>query len=344
MQFLADVELPCEECNATRYKLQRAGNQVQGGRNIHDVLNTTVKEALACFAGIPRIVDKLHVLDEVGLGYVRLGQSATTLSGGEAQRVKPASHLAQARSASSKRLQHRPRRILASTCASSTAESTNGYGSDSKKARSLHPLHPRRAHHRPVLRRCAEVFRRSSASSSRAAARCSSSSTISKSSSPPTGSIDMGPEGGDSSAARSAPSIGTPEAIAAHPASHTGHYLAPLLWLHSRIDLVHLRRRHMCRQRRLPFPFKMETTCAALAISFAEMKPVGGCPVSSGGILTVFPAAVANSNGPIGNAMLCPKRRENRHHILVPIRFRGFWTWLLRFVEMRLNLLAKIGG
>ena len=68
------------------------------GRNIYEVLNMTVKEALVYFAGHPRIVDKLHVLDEVGLAYVRLGQSATTLSGGEAQRVKLASHLATARS------------------------------------------------------------------------------------------------------------------------------------------------------------------------------------------------------------------------------------------------------
>ncbi len=67
------------------------------GKNIYDVLSMTVKEALVYFAGHPKIVDKLYVLDEVGLGYVRLGQSATTLSGGEAQRVKLASHLATAR-------------------------------------------------------------------------------------------------------------------------------------------------------------------------------------------------------------------------------------------------------
>ncbi len=93
MQFLADVELPCEECNATRYKASVLEVKYRG-KNIHDVLNLTIKEALRFFAGQPKIVERLAVLDEVGLGYVRLGQSATTLSGGEAQRVKLASHLA----------------------------------------------------------------------------------------------------------------------------------------------------------------------------------------------------------------------------------------------------------
>ena len=99
MQFLADVELPCEECNATRYKSAILEVKYKN-KNIYDVLNMTVQDALHYFAGIPKIVDRLQVLDEVGLGYVRLGQSATTLSGGEAQRVKLASHLATIRSAS----------------------------------------------------------------------------------------------------------------------------------------------------------------------------------------------------------------------------------------------------
>ncbi len=99
MQFLADIELPCEECNGTRYKSSILEIKYRN-RNIYDVLNMTVKEALVYFAGHPKIVDKLAVLDEVGLAYVRLGQSATTLSGGEAQRVKLASHLSTARSIS----------------------------------------------------------------------------------------------------------------------------------------------------------------------------------------------------------------------------------------------------
>ena len=95
MQFLADVELVCEECKGTRYKsgiLEIRYN----GFNIHEVLQLTVREAMAFFHGAPRLVHRLKVLDDVGLGYLRLGQSATTLSGGEAQRVKLASHLASA--------------------------------------------------------------------------------------------------------------------------------------------------------------------------------------------------------------------------------------------------------
>ena len=92
MQFLADVELICEECRGTRYKPSVLEVRYKG-KNIHDVLNLTVKEALQFFSGVPKITDKLRVLDEVGLGYLRLGQSATTLSGGEAQRMKLAAHL-----------------------------------------------------------------------------------------------------------------------------------------------------------------------------------------------------------------------------------------------------------
>ena len=92
MQFLADVELICEECKGTRYKAQVLEIRYRG-KNIHEVLNLTVKEALQFFASVPKITEKLRVLEEVGLGYLRLGQSATTLSGGEAQRMKLAAHL-----------------------------------------------------------------------------------------------------------------------------------------------------------------------------------------------------------------------------------------------------------
>ena len=96
MQFLADVELPCEECNGTRYQTKILDVRYKG-KNIHDVLQMTVKEALRFFAGQTKLLEKLAVLDEIGLGYLRLGQSATTLSGGEAQRVKLAAHLSQVR-------------------------------------------------------------------------------------------------------------------------------------------------------------------------------------------------------------------------------------------------------
>jgi excinuclease ABC subunit A len=92
MQFLADVELICEECKGTRYKAQVLEVRYHG-KNIHEVLNLTVKEALKFFAEVPKVTEKLRVLEEVGLGYLRLGQSATTLSGGEAQRMKLAAHL-----------------------------------------------------------------------------------------------------------------------------------------------------------------------------------------------------------------------------------------------------------
>jgi excinuclease ABC subunit A len=92
MQFLADVELICEECKGTRYKPTVLDVRYRG-KNIHEVLNLTVKEALKFFAEAPKITEKLRPLEEVGLGYLRLGQSATTLSGGEAQRMKLAAHL-----------------------------------------------------------------------------------------------------------------------------------------------------------------------------------------------------------------------------------------------------------
>jgi len=92
MQFLADVELICEECKGTRYKPTVLDVRYRG-KNVHEVLNLTVKEALKFFAEVPKISEKLRPLEEVGLGYLRLGQSATTLSGGEAQRMKLAAHL-----------------------------------------------------------------------------------------------------------------------------------------------------------------------------------------------------------------------------------------------------------
>ncbi|GAC1644008.1 MAG: excinuclease ABC subunit UvrA [Acidobacteriaceae bacterium] len=97
MQFLADVELVCEECQGTRFKASVLEVKYKG-KNIHDALQLTVKEALQFFQGVPKIVDKLRTLEEVGLGYLRLGQSASTLSGGEAQRMKLAAHLGTRRS------------------------------------------------------------------------------------------------------------------------------------------------------------------------------------------------------------------------------------------------------
>ena len=92
MQFLPDVTVPCEVCNGKRYN-REALEILFKGASISDVLNMTVTEAHALFENIPKIASKLVTLMDVGLGYIRLGQPATTLSGGEAQRIKLASEL-----------------------------------------------------------------------------------------------------------------------------------------------------------------------------------------------------------------------------------------------------------
>ena len=92
MQFLADIKLECEDCKGRRFK-QEILEIAYNDKNISDILNMTVEEALTFFADVKEIHKKLKPLDDVGLGYVKLGQSSSTLSGGEAQRVKLASYL-----------------------------------------------------------------------------------------------------------------------------------------------------------------------------------------------------------------------------------------------------------
>jgi excinuclease ABC subunit A len=205
MQFLADVELPCEECGATRYKASILDIKYKG-RNIHDVLNMTVKEALSYFAGHPKIVDKLYVLDEVGLGYVRLGQSATTLSGGEAQRVKLASHLAAARSAA-------PR--AGGNEAAARARSRTLYILDE----------PTTGLHFDDVQKLLAAFRKLIEGGGSLLVIEHNLDVIKSA----DWVIDMGPEGG--SAGGEIVATGTPEEIAANPRSHTGRYLAPVLGL-----------------------------------------------------------------------------------------------------------------
>jgi excinuclease ABC subunit A len=92
MNFLPNVEVLCEKCNGKRYNRETLEVRYKG-KSISDVLNMTVEDSLGFFESIPAIYPKLKTLNEVGLGYLRLGQSSTTLSGGEAQRVKLAAEL-----------------------------------------------------------------------------------------------------------------------------------------------------------------------------------------------------------------------------------------------------------
>ncbi len=204
MQFLADIELPCEECNGTRYKPAILDIKYKN-RNIFDVLSMTVKEALVYFAGHPKIVDKLYVLDEVGLSYVRLGQSATTLSGGEAQRVKLASHLATARS------------IVNRSGASNEAAAR-------ARSRTLYILdEPTTGLHFDDVAKLLAAFHKLIEGGGSLLVIEHNLDVIKSA----DWVIDMGPEGGD--AGGQVVAFGTPEEIAANPASHTGHWLAPVL-------------------------------------------------------------------------------------------------------------------
>jgi len=204
MQFLADVELICEECKGTRYKAQVLEVHYRG-KNIHEVLNLTVKEALKFFAEVPKVTDKLRVLEEVGLGYLRLGQSATTLSGGEAQRMKLAAHLQPAG------------REIGRACATRPDESR-------RRRRLLYIFdEPTTGLHFDDVSKLLAAFRRLIEAGGSILVIEHNLEVIKTA----DWVIDLGPEGG----ARGGKivGVGTPEAIANIPGSYTGRYLARLL-------------------------------------------------------------------------------------------------------------------
>jgi len=203
MQFLADVELVCEECKGTRYKPQVLDVRYRG-KNIHAVLNLTVKEALKFFAEVPKITEKLRVLEEVGLGYLRLGQSATTLSGGEAQRMKLAAHL-----------QPTGREIGRPAAGASILQ---------RKRRFLYIFdEPTTGLHFDDVSKLLSAFRRLIDAGGSIVVIEHNLEVIKTA----DWVIDLGPEGGERGGY--VVGAGTPETIATLPASYTGKYLATIL-------------------------------------------------------------------------------------------------------------------
>ncbi|HEX3140847.1 MAG TPA: excinuclease ABC subunit UvrA, partial [Rhizobacter sp.] len=188
MHFLPDVYVPCDVCHGKRYNRETL-EVLYKGKNITEVLELTVEDAHAYFNAVPNIARKLQTLLDVGLGYIRLGQSATTLSGGEAQRVKLALEL-------SKRDTGRTLYIL--------DEPTTGlhFADIDLLLRVLHQLRDA-GNTIVVIEHNLDVIKTAD------------------------WLIDMGPEGG--AGGGTVVAVGTPEDVAANPASYTGRYLQPLL-------------------------------------------------------------------------------------------------------------------
>ena len=188
MHFLPDIYVPCDVCKSKRYNRETLEIKYKG-KSIHEVLEMTIEEARAFFDAVPALARELQTLMDVGLSYVRLGQSATTLSGGEAQRVKLAREL-------SKRDTGKTLYIL--------DEPTTGlHFADIQQL--LDVLHRLRDHGNTlvVIEHNLDVIK--------------TADWI----------VDVGPEGGSKGGKIIA--TGTPEQIAAAPHSHTGRFLGPLL-------------------------------------------------------------------------------------------------------------------
>lgn len=188
MHFLPDVYVPCEVCHGKRYNRETLEVQYKG-KNIADVLDMTVEDAISFFENIPKIRRKLQTIADVGLGYVKLGQPATTLSGGEAQRVKLASEL------------HR--------------RSTG---------RSFYILdEPTTGLHVHDIAKLLDVLQRLVENGDTVLVIEHNLDVIKTA----DYIIDLGPEGGDGGGTVVA--TGTPEKVAEHPTSYTGKYLKPVL-------------------------------------------------------------------------------------------------------------------
>ena len=188
MHFLPDIYVPCEVCKGKRYNRETLEVRYKG-KNIYEVLEMTVDEALPFFENLPKIYNRLKTLEEVGLGYVKLGQASTTLSGGEAQRVKLATEL-------SKRSTGKTIYIL--------DEPTTG----------LHSYDVQRLI--DVLQRLVEA--------GNTIVVIEHNLDVIKTA---DHIIDLGPEGGDGGG--TIVCTGTPEEVAACPGSYTGQYLARML-------------------------------------------------------------------------------------------------------------------
>jgi excinuclease ABC subunit A len=206
MQFLSDVYLRCPDCNGTRYRDEVLEVKVDG-RSIADVLELTIEQAVEVFAGDKEIIRRLQPLVDVGLDYLRLGQPVPTLSGGEAQRLKLAGHLAEADGRSIAMLPRRPRADggpIKQTRLFLFDEPTTGlhFEDVSKLLKSFRKLIAA-GHSLVVIEHNLDVIR--------------ASDWI----------IDLGPEGGD--AGGEIVATGTPEDIVKVKRSYTGAFLAPVL-------------------------------------------------------------------------------------------------------------------
>jgi excinuclease ABC subunit A len=204
MQFLADVELVCEECGGKRFKPGVLEVQYKG-KNIHDVLGMTVREALAFFSGHRKITNKLRVLEEVGLGYLRLGQSGSTLSGGEAQRVRLAAH-------------------IAGESSSVGAATENGEHAVPHRGQPLFIFdEPTTGLHFDDIHKLLAAFRKLIEAGGTVLVIEHNLDVLKTA----DWIIDLGPEGGDRGG--NVVAAGAPEEIVRHAESYTGRYLAPYL-------------------------------------------------------------------------------------------------------------------